>query len=62
MKVSAKHSLKRHYLVFAAVCLIAGFLGTQFTGQFDFVKMPTSFTREDTRVILAMKAIRSLLG
>ena len=47
MKVSAKHSLKRHYLVFAAVCLIAGFLGTQFTGQFDFVKMPTSFTRGD---------------
>ena len=46
IKKSAKQSVKKHYGIFVAICLIAGVLGTDFTGSLDFVKNPTNFSDE----------------
>lgn len=36
MKKRGKRSLKQHYLIFVAACLIAAFLGAEFRGSLDF--------------------------
>ena len=46
IKKSAKQSVKKHYGIFVAICLIAGVLGTDFIGSLDFVKNPTNFSDE----------------
>ena len=43
MKQAARQSLKKHYLIFVAICLIAAFLGTEFTSSLDAVK---SYSKE----------------
>lgn len=35
IKKSGKHSLKKHYLIFIAACLIASFLGSEFSGTLN---------------------------
>ena len=36
LKQKGKHSLKKHYLIFAAVCLISAFLASEFSGSLNF--------------------------
>ena len=36
LKKIGKHSLKKHYVIFVAACLIAAFLGSEFTTSLDF--------------------------
>lgn len=38
MKQQARQSLKKHYTIFLAVCLIAAFLGTEFSDSLKFLK------------------------
>ena len=38
MKRAARKSLKKHYLMFVAICLIAAFLGSEFSSSLDAVK------------------------
>lgn len=38
MKRRAKTSVKKHYVLLLAVCLIAAFLGSEFAGSLNFVK------------------------
>ena len=37
IKEQGKRSLKKHYKIFVAACLIAAFLGSEFTGSLDFL-------------------------
>ena len=39
MKRQGKRSLKQHYLIFAAACLIAAFLGAEFRSSLDFASL-----------------------
>ena len=41
MKKRGKQSLKKHYLIFVAACLIAAFLGTEFKSSLNFSSMQT---------------------
>ena len=36
MKKEARSALKKHYVIFAAACLIAAFLSAEFTGALNF--------------------------
>lgn len=45
MKELGRRSLKKHYLIFVAACLIASFLGSEFTSSLDF---SSAQTREQT--------------
>ena len=36
LKEQGRRSLKRHYVIFVAACLIAAFLGSEFTSSLDF--------------------------
>lgn len=45
MKKQGRESLKKHYLVFVAVCMIAAFLAAEFTGSLNF---STAQTYEQT--------------
>ena len=36
IKAQAKASLKKHYTIFVAACLIAAFLGAEFVSSLDF--------------------------
>ena len=36
LKQKGKYSLKKHYLIFAAVCLISAFLASEFSGSLNF--------------------------
>jgi len=38
MKKRAKHSLKKHYLIFVALCVIASFIGSEFSTSLDVIK------------------------
>lgn len=42
MKQKGRQALKKHYVLFLAVCLIAAFLGTEFTDSLKFVKTYSS--------------------
>ncbi len=49
MKRQARQSLKHHYLLFVAVCLLAAFLGSEFAGSLSAVKsMAEGESLEDT--------------
>lgn len=39
MKKQGRHSLKQHYLIFVAACLLAAFLGSEFLGSLDFASL-----------------------
>lgn len=39
MKKRGKHSLKQHYLIFVAACLLAAFLGAEFQSSLDFASL-----------------------
>ena len=41
MKKQGKRSLKQHYLIFVAACLIAAFLGSEFKSSLNFSSMQT---------------------
>lgn len=36
LKKLGRKSLKKHYVIFVAACLIAAFLGSEFTTSLDF--------------------------
>lgn len=36
LKQRGKHSLKKHYLIFTAICLISAFLASEFRGSLNF--------------------------
>src|SRR5699024_12327241 len=36
LKQRGKHSLKKHYLIFTAICLISAFLASVFRGSLNF--------------------------
>ena len=46
MKKKAKRALKRHYLLFVAVCLIAGFLGSRYANTTGQVNVKVSESKE----------------
>lgn len=47
MKKRGRHSLKKHYLMFVAVCLIAGFLGAEFTNSLNMIR---SYSAENIQI------------
>lgn len=59
MKQLGRQSLKKHYIMFLAVCLIAAFLGTEFTGSLKFVKTysPTSEQVSPSGTVTVQKGI-----
>ena len=54
MKKRGRHSLKKHYLMFVAVCLIAGFLGAEFTNSLNMIK---SYSEENIQVSVNEAAV-----
>ena len=59
MKQLGRQSLKKHYIMFLAVCLIAAFFGTEFTGSLKFVKTysPTSEQVSPSGTVTVQKGI-----
>ena len=59
MKQLGRQSLKKHYIMFLAVCLIAAFLGNEFTGSLKFVKTysPTSEQVSPSGTVTVQKGI-----
>ena len=41
MKKQGKHSLKKHYFIFVAACLIAAFLSAEFSSSLNFSTAPS---------------------
>ena len=37
MKKQGRKSLKKHYIIFVAACLISAFLAAEFSGSLDFL-------------------------
>ena len=37
LKQRAKHNLKKHYLLFVALCLIAAFIGSEFSSSLSII-------------------------
>lgn len=54
LKQKAKHNLKKHYLIFAALCLIAGFIGSEFNSSLTFI---TSTNEEADTADMSSSAI-----
>ena len=42
MKKNARMSVRKHYWIMMAVCLIAILLGTEFSGSLDFMRFPST--------------------
>ena len=42
LKQQAKLNLKKHYLIFAALCLIAGFIGSEFNSSLTIISSTNS--------------------
>ena len=42
MKKNARLSVRKHYWIMMAVCLIAILLGTEFSGSLDFMRFPST--------------------
>ena len=41
LKRRAKHNLKKHYLLFVALCLIAAFIGSEFSSSLSIINSAT---------------------
>ena len=41
LKRRAKHNLKKHYLLFVALCLIAAFIGSEFSSSLSIIHSAT---------------------
>ncbi|MDO4344510.1 MAG: DUF975 family protein [Eubacteriales bacterium] len=48
LKARAKKVLRHHYILLVAVCLMAAFLGVEFTSSFDILKMETPTAEESS--------------
>ena len=51
MKKRAKKSVKKHYWIFVAACLISAYLGTEFAGSLTFMEQNQGITENTTEVI-----------
>ena len=53
LKKNARNNLKKHYLIFIVTCVIAAFIGTEFTSSFSIVEnkiLPESIISEQQKV------------
>ncbi len=50
MKRRGRHSLKHHYLLLVAVCLLAAFLGTEFGSSLSSIKSVVEENTGSTKV------------
>lgn len=58
LKKNARNNLKKHYLIFIVTCVIAAFIGTEFTSSFSIVEnkiLPESIISEQQKVDQAVK-------
>lgn len=58
LKKNARNNLKKHYLIFIVTCVIAAFIGTEFTSSFSIVEnkiLPESIIGEQQKVDQAVK-------
>ena len=58
LKKRARNNLKKHYLIFIVTCVIAAFIGTEFTSSFSIVEnkiLPESIISEQQKVDQAVK-------
>lgn len=58
LKKNARNNLKKHYLIFIVTCVIAAFIGTEFTSSFSIVEnkiLPESTINEQHQVDQAVK-------
>ena len=58
LKKRARNNLKKHYLIFVVTCVIAAFIGTEFTSSFSIVEnkiLPESTINEQHQVDQAVK-------
>lgn len=58
LKKNARKNLKEHYLIFVVACVIATFIGTEFTSSFSIVEnkiLPESTINESQKVNQAVK-------
>ena len=58
LKKNARNNLKKHYLIFIVTCVIAAFIGTEFTSSFSIVEnkiLPESIISEQQMVDQAVK-------
>lgn len=46
LKRRAKHNLKKHYLLFVALCLIAAFIGSEFSSSLSIINSATPESAE----------------
>ena len=51
MKKRAKKSVKKHYWIFVAACLISAYLGTEFAGSLTFMEQNQGIRENTTEVI-----------
>ena len=58
LKKNARNNLKKHYLIFIVTCVIAAFIGTEFTSSFSIVEnkiLPESIISEQQKVDKSVK-------
>lgn len=58
LKKNARNNLKKHYLIFIVTCVIAAFIGTEFTSSFSIVEnkiLPESIISEQQKVDQVVK-------
>lgn len=46
MKRKAKRALKRHYIMYVAICLVAAYIGADFSSSLDILNFPSSPDRQ----------------
>ena len=51
LKKSGLRSLKKHYLLFILLCVIASFIGSEFNNSLSFAKMEKNSLKVDSSII-----------
>lgn len=62
LKKSGLKSLKKHYLVFVLICVIASFIGSEFNNSLSITKIEKSFFNNDNAIIenINKKAVKKI--
>lgn len=64
LKKAGRRSLKRHYVIFTAACLLAAFLGSEFAGSLDFssAKSDSSASRQTETSQNSTSSVKTDIG
>ena len=62
LKKSGLKSLKKHYLVFVLICVIASFIGSEFNNSLSITKIEKSFFNDNNAIVenINKKAVKKI--